>query len=301
MVCNLYEGKKHVKNFMVQTYLQVHGYYKGYLVDGVYGPYTKKEVSRFQKDRKLTVDGCVGCETWNVLVYPPCPFSSTVDSTVPKPKPSACPDNNLKRGCKGDNVVALQQWLKNKGFYSRSVDGEFGPYTEAAVKNFQVLSHIVVDGVVGSQTRSAMTYWTVPQKPASESDAWVVQSIESRFGVINSPEQLVEVAKAHLNYYMYWDQQQKTSYTVTNMRGNCADITNDITMPFCRVKGWNAVVKHVLVTCSNGKQYGHYAVWLIDRECWLDLSAAAAHNYGLGKLICVNGVEILHSEGQYVP
>ncbi len=89
----LYRGKKDVKNFMVQMYLQVHGYYLGYKQDGVFGQYTESELKRFQKDHGLVVDGGVGCQTWPVLVYPPCPPEwncpgCSVAST-PKPAPSS--------------------------------------------------------------------------------------------------------------------------------------------------------------------------------------------------------------------
>lgn len=90
MTCYLMRGKADIKNFMVQTYLKAHGYYKPYNVDGVYGKWTEAEVKHFQSDHKLEADGCVGCLTWNVLVYPPCPWE-----IKPTPTPTPQPSKNV--------------------------------------------------------------------------------------------------------------------------------------------------------------------------------------------------------------
>jgi zinc D-Ala-D-Ala carboxypeptidase len=39
------------------------------------------------------------------------------------------------------------------------VDGSFGPYTNAATRNFQACVHISVDGVIGPNTWSELNYW----------------------------------------------------------------------------------------------------------------------------------------------
>lgn len=57
----------------------------------------------------------------------------------------------IKRGSKGDAVKKLQQILNTKG-YKLSVDGDFGPATEAAVKAYQKANHLEVDGEVGPMT-----------------------------------------------------------------------------------------------------------------------------------------------------
>lgn len=62
----------------------------------------------------------------------------------------------LKIGDNGNKVVELQQWLKNQGYYVGAIDGDFGPYTELAVKYFQADAGIVVDGWVADQTVNAM-------------------------------------------------------------------------------------------------------------------------------------------------
>jgi N-acetylmuramoyl-L-alanine amidase len=71
---------------------------------------------------------------------------------------NASTDQDLKIGMTGDNVTELQKWLKNQGFYSGNIDGDFGNYTEQAVKNFQGYVGIKEDGIVGNVSRNYMDY-----------------------------------------------------------------------------------------------------------------------------------------------
>lgn len=65
----------------------------------------------------------------------------------------------LKKGSTGEEVKKLQKWLNEHGFDCGSVDGNFGPKTENAVKKLQKEAEIVVDGIVGKQTREAISQW----------------------------------------------------------------------------------------------------------------------------------------------
>ena len=56
----------------------------------------------------------------------------------------------LKRGSKGESVKTLQEFLK------LTADGDFGPKTEAAVKEWQKSNGLMVDGIVGPKTWAAM-------------------------------------------------------------------------------------------------------------------------------------------------
>lgn len=56
----------------------------------------------------------------------------------------------LKVGSKGEAVRTLQEFLK------LTVDGIFGPKTEAAVKNYQSKNGLTVDGIVGPRTWAHM-------------------------------------------------------------------------------------------------------------------------------------------------
>ncbi len=64
----------------------------------------------------------------------------------------------LRQGSRGPEVTALQQALNSKTDPSPrlTVSGEFGPQTEAAVRQFQTQAEISVDGVVGPRTMVAL-------------------------------------------------------------------------------------------------------------------------------------------------
>jgi len=61
----------------------------------------------------------------------------------------------LKVGTKSDAVKTLQVKLTKLG-YALVADGDFGPKTEAAVKDFQSKIGLTVDGVVGPVTQKAL-------------------------------------------------------------------------------------------------------------------------------------------------
>ncbi len=69
---------------------------------------------------------------------------------------NAVTDNGLQLGASGDQVIELQKWLKNQGYYTGAIDGSFGSYTQQAVKLFQTKANITVDGWVSTQTENAM-------------------------------------------------------------------------------------------------------------------------------------------------
>ena len=63
----------------------------------------------------------------------------------------------LKKGSTGQYVVNLQKALNNSGANPTLVtDGSFGTKTDTAVKTFQYAHNLVVDGIVGNNTKTAL-------------------------------------------------------------------------------------------------------------------------------------------------
>lgn len=63
-----------------------------------------------------------------------------------------CSKINLKRGSSGGDVKTLQTLLTEKKYYTGKVDGDYGVYTENAVKAYQRANGLAVDGVFGPVT-----------------------------------------------------------------------------------------------------------------------------------------------------
>ena len=77
----------------------------------------------------------------------------------------------LRYGYTGYSVRILQLELKNLNLYKDSIDGIFGPKTQAAVKKLQIVFELKPDGVAGSETIIKLNEIKKPkQEPLSFGD-----------------------------------------------------------------------------------------------------------------------------------
>ncbi|MQA25711.1 MAG: peptidoglycan DD-metalloendopeptidase family protein [Micromonosporaceae bacterium] len=114
---------------VIQHLLNQRGY--GLYVDGSYGSVTTDAVKRFQSSKGLYADGQVGPKTWPYLIY------------------------TLRQGHSGHHVRGLQVAL-NKHSAGLVVDGGFGSATDRAVRSYQSVNRLYVDGVTGAITWRAL-------------------------------------------------------------------------------------------------------------------------------------------------
>jgi len=131
----------------LQKFLQRQGYYLG-RIDGQFGPVTDRAVRNYQSNRGLLVDGIVGPKTWCQLERDGFPGGSF-------PPPPPCPSHprpTLRPGSAGYWVVKLQEFLQSTGYYPGRIDGQFGPITDRAVRNYQRNRGLLADGIVGPKT-----------------------------------------------------------------------------------------------------------------------------------------------------
>ena len=94
------------------------------------------------------------------------PAAEAVVTPAPTKAPTATPATSLKLGSQGDDVRNVQRKLRELGFYTGTVDGDFGEGTEKAVKAFQKQYGLTVDGKVGAQTMAKLTTAKATAKPA---------------------------------------------------------------------------------------------------------------------------------------
>ncbi len=97
------------------------------------------------------------------------PAVTPTPTPAPTPTPSPTPTENpsLRNGSSGDEVRALQRALKDLGYYTGSVDGDFGEGTESAVRAFQKANGLYVDGVAGPRTMSVINGGNAKHAPTA--------------------------------------------------------------------------------------------------------------------------------------
>ena len=129
-------------------------------VDGAMGPMTVAAVIQWQTANGLVPDGLVGPMTKAAMnavapAAPSAPVAPAVPS-MPSASASGLGTATLKVGSSGESVKVLQALLNSALGLSLSVDGQFGPMTSAAVKQWQTANGLVPDGLVGPMTKAAM-------------------------------------------------------------------------------------------------------------------------------------------------
>ena len=101
------------------------------VADGIFGPKTESIVRSYQGLVGLPEDGIVGPQTWSSL--------------------TGNPERAVRRDHTGELVKAVQNALDRHN-YPVAIDGIFGDKTDAAVRQFQEIVGLAVDGVVGPDT-----------------------------------------------------------------------------------------------------------------------------------------------------
>ena len=128
-------------------------------VDGVFGNATKEAVIAFQKEYGLSPDGIVGESTWNALWRSYKGIIDVLETEIVIP--DAYPGTPLKQGDRGDDVETLQNYLRTIADYFPSIPkiaatGYFGEDTKNAIRIFQSIFGLTVDGIVGENTWNAV-------------------------------------------------------------------------------------------------------------------------------------------------
>lgn len=133
----------------------------GVAQDGIFGPATQQAVIQWQSNLGLSADGIWGPRTEEATnnlfaflanlpaieqIAPSNPFFDAVNEAMRQV---------VRPGAQGGNVKILQGALNGRG-YALVPDGVFGPRTEAAVRQFQSDRGLIVDGIVGPQTWTAL-------------------------------------------------------------------------------------------------------------------------------------------------
>lgn len=163
----------------VQNRLKALGYYSG-AIDGVYGLGCIEATKNFQKRNGLSADGLMGVKSYAVLIS-----SSAVAAGSSSSSSSSSSGTyvKLQSGDTGTEVKNLQKALKNLG-YNVSPDGSYGPLTVAAVKSFQQINGLTVDGIAGAKTQALLYSGNAKKYTSSGSSS---SSSGNNYGSIKGP------------------------------------------------------------------------------------------------------------------
>ena len=119
----------------------------GYLAGkstGYFNGATEAAVIAFQKRNVSYYDGVAGPMTLSALYSGNAKRASTQSATI---------GISLRIGdMDSDGVRTMQRRLKELRYYTGEIDGDFGTSTEIAVKAFQTVNKLTVDGVAGEGT-----------------------------------------------------------------------------------------------------------------------------------------------------
>ena len=161
--------------------------YLGGTADGIYGTHTELAVRKFQKKNGLKADGLAGTKTQEAIYAQAGVTQATASGTEATTAIPAAAENEssadtsnetattptstattastslfggdystMKAGSKGSRVKILQKRLKELGYLTGSVDGSYGKQTRTAVREFQRMNSLHVDGIAGKKTLQAL-------------------------------------------------------------------------------------------------------------------------------------------------
>ena len=91
----------------------------------------------------------------------------------------------FEQGDNGQEVLDIQKRLVALNYNIQSLDGDFGPATENAIKQFQLDRGLESDGVVGPETYKALMNKEIPVNRGS--GATIRRIIRTGYGVIGTP------------------------------------------------------------------------------------------------------------------
>lgn len=119
----------------VQELLLSHGLIKESHITGYYGPITYNAVKAFQNQAGIKSDGIVG------------------PATIQKLKQSNLSGKTFKLGDQHPEVSTIQNQLEKLGYYRHCrITEYYGPITVEAIKEFQRVNGLKVDGIAGNAT-----------------------------------------------------------------------------------------------------------------------------------------------------
>ena len=182
-------------------------------VDGIFGSAMEQTVKTFQRQFSLSADGVVGRATWYKISYIYVSVKDLAELTSEGETENGTLSGGswegklLRVGSRGRTVEQAQFWLDTLSDYTSAlpaltVDGIFGSGTEKAVRAFQKLAKLQVDGIIGQTT------WDTLYRS--------FQSVESDIGIPNQyPGKAIRRGDrgSNVKLLQFWLRIARTTYS----------------------------------------------------------------------------------------
>ena len=120
---------------------------------------------------KVTYNGNTGYVAKKYISVSKSGSSSKDSSSKNSSKESSSSDGTCSYGDTGNAVKKVQKRLKALGYYSSSIDGDYGSGTKKAVQNFQKNNGLKVTGNVNSATLKKLNSSSAKKASAGQSDS----------------------------------------------------------------------------------------------------------------------------------
>ncbi len=160
IITPMLEGASGEEVKTLQQNIKELGYYNGEIT-GNYDLNTGNSVQKFQEDNEMLPTGIVNQKTWELINEKLEINTQTRNKNVEIPEVLFRQKNVLSRptlrlGDTGEDVRDLQFYLKELMYFDGTIDNQFGNLTNNAVRAFQSNNKLLVDGIVGRNTWSAL-------------------------------------------------------------------------------------------------------------------------------------------------
>jgi len=96
------------------------------------------------------------------------PSDPSVQQPAGQPTPAATSAPASPAPSVKPSKTEIQRALKHAGFYQGPIDGKIGPVTREAIRQFQQVNGLKVDGVVGRQTWEKLSAYLEQTTPTGE-------------------------------------------------------------------------------------------------------------------------------------
>ncbi len=220
---NLSQGDSGNDVKSVQTRLIALGFLSG-SADGQYGSGTAAAMKAFQQMNGLTADGAGSPSTYAKMYS-----DDALNSKGVKQGQSVPAYTNLRSGATGPAVIRLQQALVRLN-YRLTVTGTYDDATYEAVRSFQAINGLSVDGVAGKNTQSLLYSGSAKEFPTGGSSGiygsmgYVAAPARSQIQLLHWADEL-KTTLGHNEAFLAYDPATDISWSLTIIaRGRHCDV-----------------------------------------------------------------------------